>query len=474
LLLAAWQGALTVPHQVSPEAPLLLQLLLLVYARGGLGAADWAAYVARPGFHCSDDSTHGHTHAHAHAMHTHEEEQPLAAAASIAAEAGLFPSKAAACVALLAPVPTSALARFSEYAATLCAGLSNYSAHNDGKVLPRLTRAVFVAICLRAPPVPAALPAALARERWRRRLLGSAAGAEYDLPAAAAAAATDDWQSGGAAACAHWRRVCALLATVLDDAYDCAPAKLSLGPPGTFRLLSRAHSLARLHAPRSHPFARPLLSFSPRAGQGVTAYYSSSVTEAEAAAVGAALHAAGATSYNTRLFAAPPLSGAPQSGASQGLHRRRLVLSVFAALPRVGQALSLPPPLPILSFADADADAGGSSGDAGGSGVSGPAAELQSTEPTVTSATVLASPAPALLRVVYEDTPPGALARAAACLSRAEAAAPAPAQARFVAALTKHLLAGDGDDHVAAQRLWVRHPPRNGVDANLGFVESYR
>lgn len=174
----------------------------------------------------------------------------------------------------------------------------------------------------------------------------------------------------------------------------------------------------------------------------MSGYYSPSITESDVGRVGGALHQSGITAYNTRLFAQfKPKHSDNTTSASQNKPalKRQLVLSIFAALPRVGPLLPLPRPAPPLF-----------------------------------GAPPRRAPPRAQLRLVYEDPAPGALARAALCLAAAERWAPAPAQRAFVAALQRHLLVGDGAEHVKAQQLWVSRPPQDGVDCNLGFMESYR
>ncbi len=220
LLQAAWQGALSVPHQSSPEAPRLFRLLLRVFARAGLSAADWKRYVAATPAPATE------------------------AAARVAAAMGLFPSPAAAAAALAVTPSARDIDLFIAFAASIFANMGNYSAHDDSKLLPPVSRAVFISLCLRAPASPPPREALL-RERWRRRLVG-AAGAERDLvrdaqeaavKEAALQGAVEAGPTGAAVGAAggaesHWARVSLMLKACIDQVYNDAPEVMHLGSTG--------------------------------------------------------------------------------------------------------------------------------------------------------------------------------------------------------------------------------------------------
>lgn len=202
LLQASWQGALAVPHQVSPESPPLLRAVLLAFGRGDAGAEDCKSVLLHPPYargslskqsHNSEsfssvsdgksaankqdafepeqspeealDTIRDHLAKHQHELQERDVSSPNSsgavvdeltanayrmfptpratlAVARVAVAHGLYPSLSHALTALLTPTPPRFVAAFLLFAATVCAGLSNHSAHSDAKVLPQLPRYV--------------------------------------------------------------------------------------------------------------------------------------------------------------------------------------------------------------------------------------------------------------------------------------------------------------------------------------------
>lgn len=78
-----------------------------------------------------------------------------------------------------------------------------------------------------------------------------------------------------------------------------------------------------------------------------------------------------------------------------------------------------------------------------------------------------------VVEVTFEDVAPGALRALCTCLQLARGYASDHLEGTMVDSYLKHFLCGDVEDHISAQRQWMKSKP-HAVETNLGFIESYR